>query len=367
MHKTRTVWVIGVVAVLAVLGAACSSDSKTTSSSSTGSTPSTGSSSTVTGLTIDYSGLSGTLNASGSTFQAPFEEALIAAFQEKASGVTINYGGGGSGKGKTDLHDQVVDFAGTDSLVKDADKPGFKGGDLVYFPMAAAPITVSYKLSGVSSLQLSPDTVAKIFQAQIKSWNDPVIAADNPGVTLPNTAITVAHRSDGSGTTNNFTGFLDKAAKGTWTLGRGDTVNWDASTQAGNGNRGVAQIVQSADGGIGYVDFADAKAAGLSFAKIKNAAGTFVDPTLAGVSAALATTTPNADLTYDPLNAAGDTTYPIATPTWILVYKKQTDKAKGDALKGYLNFLLTDGQDLANDAGYAKLPDAFRQKAIDQL
>src|SRR5205807_8627392 len=136
--------------------------------------------------------------------------------------------------------------------------------------------------------------------AQIKSWNDPVIAADNPGVTLPNTAITVAHRSDGSGTTNNFTGFLDKAAKGTWTLGRGDTVNWNASTQAGNGNRGVAQIVQSTDGAVGYVDYADAKAANLSFAKVKNAAGKFVAPTLDGVSAALEATPLNADLTFDP-------------------------------------------------------------------
>src|SRR5256714_61598 len=349
MHKTRTVWVIGVVAALALLGAACSSDSKTTSSSSTGSKPSTGSSSAVTGLTIDYSGLRGTLNASGSTFQAPFEEALIAAFQEKASGVNINYGGGGSGKGKTDLHDQVVDFAGTDSLVKDADKPGFKGGDLVYFPMAAAPITVSYKLSGVSSLQLSPDTVAKIFQAQIKSWNDPVIAADNPGVTLPNTAITVAHRSDGSGTTNNFTGFLTKAAPSTWTLGRGDTVNWDASTQAGNGNRGVAQIVQATDGGVGYVDFADAKAANLSFASIKNSAGKYIIPNLAGVSEALDHTTLNSDLTYDPLNAAGDGTYPIATPTWMIVYKNQSSKSKGDAIKAYLNYILTDGQGMAAD------------------
>ena len=364
MHKTR-VWAIPLVVALAVIGAACSSDKTTASTSS--SSPSGSSSSSVKGLSIDYSTLSATLNGSGSSFQAPFQEAEIAAFQQQASNVTINYGAGGSGKGKTDLHDQVVDYAGTDSLVKDADKATMKGGDILYFPVAAAPITVSYKLSGVSKLQLSPDTIAKIFQVQIKTWNDPAIVADNPGITLPNTPITVAHRSDGSGTTNNFTGFLDKAAKPTWTLGRGDTVNWDASTQGGNGNRGVAQIVQSADGGIGYVDFADAKAAGLSLATVKNAAGKFIEPTLEGTSSALTQTTPNADLTYDPLNAAGDTTYPIATPTWIIVYKKQTDKAKGDAIKGFLNFILTDGQDLANDANYAKLPDSLRQKAIDQL
>jgi phosphate transport system substrate-binding protein len=370
LFTRRVAPLLAPLVIFGLVAAACSSDSKSNTNTST-STSSTGSSSkggsSVKGLEIDYATLSATLNGSGSTFQAPLEEAEIAAFQEQANKVTINYGGGGSGKGKTDLHDQVVDYAGTDSLIKDADKSGFKGGDVLYFPFAAAPITVSYNLKGVSNLQLSPDTIAKIFQVQIKTWNDPAIAADNPGVTLPATPITVAHRSDGSGTTNNFTGFLDKAAKPAWTLGRGDTVNWDASTQGGNGNRGVAQIVQSSDGGIGYVDFADAKAANLRFASIKNAAGKFIAPSVDATAAALATTTPNADLTYDPLNAAGDTTYPIATPTWILVYKKQPDKAKGDAIKGFLNFILTDGQQLYADANYAPLPDAFRQKAIDQL
>ena len=358
----RTITLLVALFSVAALAACSSSGNTSTSSSSTGS-----SSSSDGGSSVDYGSLSGTLNGSGSSFQAPFDEAAIAAFQEKASGVTVNYGGGGSGKGKQDLADQVVDFAGSDSLVKDADKANFKGGAFLYFPTVAAPITMSYNLKGVDKLQLSADTIAKIFQSQIKTWDDPAIAADNPGVTLPSTPITVAHRSDGSGTTNNFTGFLDKAASGVWTLGRGDTVNWPTDTQAGNGNRGVAQIVQSADGGIGYVDFADAKAAGLSFAAVKNAAGDYVAPTLDGVSSALDKATINADLTYDPLNAAGADAYPIATPTWILVYKNQTDTAKGNALKAFLTFILTDGQDLAADADYAKLPDSLRQKALAQV
>ena len=328
---------------------------------------------TVEGLSIDYSTLSATLNASGSTFQAALQEVAKAGFLEVAPKVTINYGGGGSGKGKTDLQGKVVDFAGTDSLVKPEDLAKYAGG-ILYFPFAAAPITVAYQLEGVSKLQLSADTIAKIFQAQVTKWNDASIAADNPGVTLPATNIIVVHRQEGSGTTSNFTGFLTKAAPTTWTLGKGDTVNWPASTQNGTGNQGVAQVIGNGtgslrgnNGAIGYVDFADAKATGLKLASVKNAAGAYVAPSLAGVSAALAETTPNADLTYDPLNAAGDDAYPIATPTWILVYKTQTDKAKGEALKGFLNFLLTDGQALNESANYAELPASYRTKAIAQL
>ena len=358
------------VLVGAMATAACGSsknDNKSSSPTTAGSTSGN----------INYGALSATLNGSGSSFQLPLQEAARAAFQSVASKVTINYPGGGSGKGKTDLQagdGTVVNFAGTDSLPKPEEKALYKGGDLLYFPIAAAPITVSYQLKGVTKLSLSPDTVAKIFQAQITSWNDKAIADDNPGVTLPNTKIFVAHRSDGSGTTSNFTKFLLKAAPTTWTLGQGDTVNWPASTQGGNGNLGVAQLIgngtgtlKGTDGAIGYVDFSDAKASGLKFASIKNSAGNFVAPSLAGVSAALAETTPAADLSYDPINAAGATTYPIATPTWVIIYKNQTDKAKGAALRGYLNFLLTDGQSLNESVNYAKLPANYLTKAKAQL
>jgi len=167
-----------------------------------------------------------TLNGSGSTFQKAFDQAVIESFQKANSGITVNYAGGGSGKGKTDLQTKTVDFAGTDSLVKAADLPKYQGGTILYFPTVAAPITVSYNLSGVGSLKLSPDTLAKIFNGQITKWNDPAIAADNSGVTLPDTDITVVHRADASGTTSNFTTYLSKAAPGTWTLGSGDTINW---------------------------------------------------------------------------------------------------------------------------------------------
>src|ERR1044072_3913646 len=237
---------------------------------------------------------SATLNASGATFPQPFYEQVIASFAEKHSGVTINYGGGGSGKGRTDLQTGVVDFAGSDGLVKAEDVAKYKGAFL-YFPTVAAPITVSYHVEGVDNLQLSPETIAKIFQREIKTRNDKPTPPDNPGAKLPSTAIVVAHRSDGSGTTENFTKFLKAAAPAVWKLDAGSTVQWPADTQGGNGNSGVAQIVKDGNGAIGYVDFSDAKASKLKFAKVKNKAGKFVEPTLDGASAALAGVTINDD------------------------------------------------------------------------
>jgi phosphate transport system substrate-binding protein len=325
------------------------------------------SSSTARGSTSDASKLAATtLNASGATFPQPFYEQMIATFSEKHGGVTINYGGGGSGKGRTDLQTGVVDWAGSDGLVKADDVPKYKG-EFLYFPTVAAPITVSYKLAGVDTLQLSPETIAKIFQREIKTWNDKAIAADNPGAKLPSTAIVVAHRSDGSGTTENFTKFLKAAAPTVWKLDSGSTVNWPADTQGGNGNTGVAQIVSGTNGAIGYVDFSDAKASNLKWAKIKNKANRFVDATLDGASAALAGVTVNPDLSYNPLWADGDAAYPITAPTWILAYKNQTDKAKGAALKAFLEYIYSDGQGMANEINYAKLSDSLKEKGLAQV
>ncbi|MDP8992127.1 MAG: phosphate ABC transporter substrate-binding protein PstS [Actinomycetota bacterium] len=308
-----------------------------------------------------------TLNGSGATFPQPFYEAVIAEFKEKQPNTTVNYGGGGSGKGRQELQDQVVDFAGSDGTVKAEDVPKYKGGEFLYVPTVAAPITVSYNLPEVKGLKLDATAVARIFQRQIKQWNDPSIAAANPGVRLPATAITVAHRSDGSGTTENFTKYLADAAKGVWTLGSGSTVPWPADTQAGNGNSGVAQIVKSTAGAIGYVDLSDAKASQLQFAQVKNKSGAFVEPTTEGASAALEGVELKPDLTYNPLDASGARAYPITAPTWILVYRNQTHKGKAEALKSFLRFLLTEGQELAPPIDYAQLPPSVRDRSLAQL
>lgn len=308
-----------------------------------------------------------TLNGSGSTLSKAFQETAIEEFKKLARDIIVNYGGGGSGKGRQDLADMVVDFAGSDSAYKEADLGKNKGGEVLYFPILLGPISVSFNLDGVDRLQLSPLTIAKIFQRDIKKWNDPAIAADNPGAKLPDVAIVVARRADGSGTTDNFTKYLDGAAAGTWRLKSGSTVEWPADTQAGQGNPGVAQIVKSTKGAVGYVDLSDAKASGLKYAAVKNQAGKFVEPTAEAASAAGDGIEVKDNLVFSALNAKGDKAYPITCQTWVIVYAKQTDKAKGTALKSYLNYLLGDGQKFLKELDYAPLPKALQQRALKQL
>jgi phosphate transport system substrate-binding protein len=309
------------------------------------------------------------LSGAGSSFQKTFNEAVISAFQDANKGVTVNYNPIGSGSGKSALQTKTVDFAGTDSLPAQSDLSSYQGGALLTFPTVAAPITVSYNLSSVKTLKLSGPTLAKIFGLKIKKWNDAAIAADNPGVTLPSTSITVVHRSDSSGTTTNFTKFLTDVDSTDWTLGSGDTVDWTklGSTQGGEKNSGVAQIVKQTDGAVGYVDLADATAAGLQYASIKNKAGNFVAPTVAGAQAAVANATFNADLSYDPVNASGATAYPITSPTFIIAYEKQTSHDKGEILKAFLQYIYGNGQTIAPTVGYAPLPANAVQKAVAQL
>ena len=308
-----------------------------------------------------------TLNGSGSTLSKPYQEVAIDQFRKAHKDIKINYGGGGSGKGRQDLADAVVDFAGSDSPFKEADLAKAKGGAILYFPILLSPISVSYNVAGVDKLQLSAPVIAKIFQREITKWNDKAIAADNPGVKLPDTAIVVAHRADGSGTTQNFTEYLNGAAKGVWKLKSGSTVEWPSDTQAGQGNCGVAQIVKSTQGAIGYVDLSDAKASGLKYASIKNKAGKYVEPTSAGASAAGDGVEVKDNLLFSALDAKGDKAYPLTAQTWVIVYTKQTDKAKGEALKAYLTFLVKDGQSLLNEIDYAPLPKGLQDKALKQV
>ena len=308
-----------------------------------------------------------TLNGSGATFPQAYYEEAIAAFTEKESDVTINYAGGGSGKGRQDFADQVVDFAGSDAPFPAADLTKVKGGDFFYFPTVVAPITVSYNLEGVKKLKLSGPTLSKIFQRTITTWDDDAIAAENPKASLPSTDITVARRADSSGTTQNFTTFLTKADPSGWKLGASSTINWPADTQGGQGNAGVAEIIGNTDGAIGYVDFSDAKAAGLTFASVKNQLGTYVAPSVKAASEAAATVAINDNLTYDPIYATGPGSYPITAPTWLLVYKEQTDATKAAALKAFVKYILTKGQKLAPSVDFAPLPGDLASKALAQL
>ncbi len=343
------------VAAVALFLAACSSGG-----SGGGSSPSASASSSAAAL-------SGTLNASGSTFQLPFQQAAIQQYKSTEPNVTVNYGGGGSGKGRTDLASGVVNFAGSDSPIPSTETANFKGKTVLYFPVLVGPITVSYNLSGVSNLKLDAPTIAKIFQAEIKTWNDPAIKALNPGVKLPSTAITIAHRSDSSGTTANFSNFLVMGAGSAWKLGTSSTINWPANSRAGNGNSGVASIIKSTPGAIGYVDYPDAKASGLSFASVKNQAGSYIAPSATSASAAAAQATVKPDLTFSAIWAPGASSYPIPYQSWDLVYQKQASANDVKLLQGYLGYLLGAGQQLLPTLNYAPLPSSIDQQAKAQL
>ena len=356
---------MALLALLGLVATACGDDSTDSGSDTTA--PSDSTTTTAPGLDIDYSTLSATLNGSGSSFQDTLQQTVKGEFAQVATGVTVNYAKSGSSAGKADLAGNTVQFAGTDSLIKPEDKGSFTGGEVLYFPIAAAALTLSYNLSGVDGLKLSADTIAGIFQATITSWDAPEIAAENPDAKLPSTPIAVVHRSDGSGTTSNFTKYLKKAAPSVWKLDAGDTVNWPSSTQGAEKNSGVATLISSTAGAIGYVDLADSVSAKLQRAVVKNKDGKYVEPKLPGASAALAGATIQPDLTFDPLDAGGAAVYPITSPTWVIVYKTQKDAAVAEALKGYINFLLTKGQETAPTVGYAPLPAGLQKQAIAQL
>lgn len=313
------------------------------------------------------SDLSGTLNASGSTFQLTFQQAAIQGFKSDQPNMTVNYGGGGSGKGRTDLASGTVNFAGSDSPVPAAEQSTFKGKKVLYFPVVVGPITVSYNLPGVKNLKLTAPVIADIFQGNIKTWNNAAIKSLNPGVSLPSTSITIARRSDSSGTTENFSEFLVKAAPGVWKLGSDSTLKWPATSRGGNGNGGVAQIVKSTTGAVGYVDFADAKAAGLTFASVKNKDGKFVTPSLSSASAAASQATVAPNLTFSAIWAPGASSYPITFQSWDLVTQDQSSKNNTKMLKSYLGYLVGAGQKLLPTLNYAPLPSNIDQKAKAQL
>ena len=308
-----------------------------------------------------------TLTGDGSTFQLNYTQAIIGGFKQRQPLVTVKYEGIGSTRGLDDFANQRVDFAGTDIPFTPESAAAAKGGAFFYFPMVVAPLNVTYNIPGVSDLQLSPDTIAGIFQGLITTWDSPVIKQDNPTLSLPNIPVVVAHRADGSGTTQNFTRFLSEAAPATWALGTGATIHWPVDSQGGAGDVGVAQIVKTTPGAIGYVDYSDAHALELASASIKNAGGSYVAPSSESAGASLAGVLVNPDLTFDPINSPDPGAYPITTPTWLVVYRCQPDPKKAAALRAMLRFAYSLGQQLADGIGYVPLAPRVTRSAKDQI
>jgi len=363
LGRRQHVTTVAVAAVAAALGlAACSSSS---SSSTTGS----GSATTSASASASTSSVSGTIKAAGSTFQTNFQQTAISAFKSADPNVTVDYDPVGSGTGRADLYANTVLFAGSDSPVPSKEVSKVPAGKtILYFPVQIGPIAMAYNLPNVTGLKLDATVLAGIFQGTIKTWDDPAIKALNPGTSLPSTTITLAVRSDSSGTTQNFSQYLVDAAGSAWKLGTSSTITWPSTAHAGDGGSAVAQIVKSTTGAIGYVDFSTATAAGLQAAQIKNSAGDYVAPSSASATAAASHVTPKADLTFAAADEPGATSYPITYQSWDLVYSVQPNATDVALLKAYLGYLLSSaGQALLTPLNLSPLPSSIDSAAVAQL
>jgi phosphate transport system substrate-binding protein len=343
-------------AVLALGLAACGSSSSTSSTGSTGASSEGG----------------GTISGAGSTFAAP----VYQQWASSLSPLTVNYQAVGSGAGITSVENKTVDFGASDPPLKPADEAAMakNGSPAVQIPMFLGAITVSYNLPGVKTgLKLDGKTIGDIFLGNVKTWNSAEIAALNPGVTLPSTAITVLHRSDSSGTTAGFTAFLAAVdAEFKSRAGEGKTVNWPTGTGA-KGNAGVAGGVQQTVGAVGYVEQAYALQHSFTYASVKNKAGAFVAPTLASASAAAQGVTVPANLGIKISNPGGAGSYPITSQTFIVVNKdlcKAGIPGGEAAAKGVVKFLdygLGQGQSVLSQADYATLPASILAKSKEAV
>lgn len=297
------------------------------------------------------------LTGAGATFPYPLYSKWFDVYNQQKS-VKINYQAVGSGAGIQQMTARTVDFGASDAPMSDSQLQAAPG--ILHIPTVAGAVAISYNLQGVDSgLKMSPDVLSGIYLGQITKWNDPKIVALNPGAKLPDQSIAVVHRSDGSGTTNIFTGYLS-AVSPDWKskVGQSTSVNWPVGL-GGQGNPGVAGLVKQTPGAIGYVELAYVIQNKLPFFLMQNQAGEFVEPSIASTqaaaTAAFAQTPPPADLRISIVNAPGKDSYPIAGFTYMLVYQNQTDPAKGKALVDFLWWATHDGESYAKDLLYVPL------------
>ncbi|HVO59300.1 MAG TPA: phosphate ABC transporter substrate-binding protein PstS [Terriglobales bacterium] len=310
-------------------------------------------------------GNSNSIVGAGSTFVYPVMTRWISDFQNSHSGVQINYQSIGSGGGIQQLKKNLVDFGASDAALDDQQLKEMP--PLVQIPESAGPVCITYNLPELKSpLKLNGATLAGIYLGKIKSWQDPAIKKDNPGVSLPTHNIVVAHRSDGSGTSNIFTTYLAKISP-EWQkqVGKGISVNWPTGL-GGKGSEGVTGVVKQTPGGIGYVELTYATENKLPVVSVKNQAGSWVEPTAAGTTAAINAFA--AELArdvrtpiVDPPASAKDA-YPISGLTFLLVPKQGKDPKKTDTLKQFITFIITQGQNQAQSMAYAAIPGSLQQQ-----
>ena len=309
------------------------------------------------------------LNGGGSTLVNPLFSKMFSEYPNAKCGVNVNYQSIGSGAGINDLLQGVVDFGATDAPMTAAQLASSTKGPILHVPVTIGAVAISYNLSGVSGhLKLTGPVIANVFLGMVKYWDDASIKALNPGVSLPHETITVVHRSDGSGTTGIFTHYL-AAVSPDWQskVGAGTTVNWPTGV-GGKGNAGVAAVVKSTAGAMGYNELAYVLTNTIQYAAVQNASMNYVLPSVASAAAAAQSiiTFPS-DLRFYFVNAPGAASYPITGFSWAIVYQTQTNTDKGMAIANMLWWVIHDGQQYAAPLSYVPLPQNIVAKGEAQI
>jgi phosphate transport system substrate-binding protein len=317
-----------------------------------------------------------TITGAGASFPYPMYSKWFDEYHKKDTNIEINYQSIGSGGGIKQVTEGTVDFGASDGPMNDDQLKAFQdkhGFAILHFPTVLGAVVPTYNIPGVTGdLNFTPEALAGIFLGKITKWNDPAIAGANKGVNLPGNDIVVVHRSDGSGTSYIWTDYLSKVSE-EWKnkVGKGSSVNWPVGL-GGKGNEGVAGLVKQTSNGFGYVELIYAIQNKMPYGTVKNSSGTFIKADLAGVTAAAAGAAKSMpdDFRVSITDAPGKTAYPISSFTWLLIPAKFSDGAKRDAIKGFVKWMLADGQNYAEALSYAKLPKevvAKESKALDGI
>lgn len=304
------------------------------------------------------------VNGAGATFPFPLYSKWFSEYNKLRPELRFNYQSIGSGGGIQQITKGTVDFGASDAPMTDGELA--KAPGVVHVPTVLGAVVVTYN-APITGLKLTPDALAGLFLGSIKRWNDPAIAAVNPGAQLPEVAVVVVHRSDGSGTTSIFTDYLAKVSP-QWKekVGAGKSVRWPAGLGA-KGNEGVTGLVKQTPGAVGYVELAYANQNELPVAALRNRDGVFVTPTIDATSAAAAGITLPPDFRVSITDAKGKDAYPMASFTYLLVPQDQRDAARGAAVLEFLWWAVHDGQRFAAPLDYAPLPKAVVEKVSAKL
>jgi phosphate transport system substrate-binding protein len=313
------------------------------------------------------------INGAGATFPYPIYSKWFDVYHQKNPTTQFNYQSVGSGAGIKQVTEGTVDFGASDGPMNDDQLKAFqdkRGTQILHFPTVLGAAVPTYNIPGVTAtLNFTPEALAGIFLGKITKWNDPAIAGPNKGVNLPANDIVVVHRSDGSGTTYMWTDYLSKVSDEWKTkVSKATSVNWPVGLGQ-KGNEGVTGLIKQTPNSIGYVELIYALQNNIPYGMVKNSSGNFIKADVASVSAAAASAVKEmpADFRVSITNAPGKTAYPISSFTWLLIPAKIQDTAKRDAIKGFLKWMLTDGQGYTEQLSYAKLPKEVVERELKAI